>query len=640
MNYILYFDWSALVVFLVIFINMLFKKTIRTKKSDAFLLLVAVSFVSDALDLATAYMIRYSDQVPLAVNNIFNVLYLLMFNATALLFFIYVLTLTDKAQRLTRKRWLMIFIPYGISTILITTSPLTHAVFYFDENLAYMHGAPIYLLYVIAESYLLASFVLTIANRHIMTKEQAFSTYFFLGGSIIAVFVQMIIPELLIVQFASAITIQLIYMTLQNPEDYYDRFAGTLNKKAFITVLKEKSSSKKSVDIVAVKIFDINYLSHALGFENSDKIIAKVIEKLLGASGKLMFFKLSHAKYAFVADPDKEIFSTLPGIIEKLFSVPFEYEGLSISLSASTCCISQPEIAKNPEDVISLIDYYLEIKSLEGSGNVMWAETDVLREHEREEILLNLMREALANDGFYVVYQPIYSADDKDFTDAEALVRLKSTDTLGFVSPEEFVPLAEKNGLITQMGDIVVHKVCAFLADGKPEKLKHVNVNLSVVQCMQEDLHERLTAIIDRYGLDRDLIRFEITETSAAYSSEVLTNNMNKLISNGMQFAMDDFGSGFSGTGYLIDYPFATVKIDKHIVWEAFKNEKAMSVLKNTVKMIKEMKMSIVAEGIETQQYADTLIEMGCDLLQGYLYSRPITSDRFVEFLEKDYCEK
>lgn len=637
MRYVLYLDWAALVVFLIIFINMRFKKTIRTGKSDMFRALLIMSCASTVLDIASARLIECSAVVPLWLNYPVNMLYFLTLNVSAPIFLEYVLALTGKLQRFPGRRRLLLFVPYALSALMILTSPLTHAVFYFDADGSYSHGAMLYLLYVIAEGYLLVALAHTIANRRVMTPEQAVSSCCFLVGSMAAVLIQMLVPGLLITQFAAAVTILLIYMTLQNPEDFFDSSTGAFNRRAFLTVFAERAAGERPIDIAALRVYDIDYLSHTLGSENADNILKLVITQLQSLTGDAMLFKISHTKYAFLAEHDRHIFDSLPGQIEALFSRPFDYDGLSISLSAPLCCISYPEIAKGPDEALSMIEYYLEVKAVDslGSGSVMWAEKQVLEGHAREEDLLNQMREALVGGGFYVVYQPIFSVADGEFTDAEALVRLKTSPELGYVSPEEFIPLAEKNGLITQIGELVVRQVCEFLAESKPAGLRHVNVNLSVVQCMQEELHERLIGVIDSCGLNHELISFEITETSAAYSSEVLRNNMNRLIAQGFEFALDDYGSGFSGTGYLIDYPFSIVKLDKHIVWEAFKRSRAMSVLKHTVSMIREMGLCLVAEGVETQAQAQTLSAMGVDLLQGYLYSRPISPEELISFLER-----
>lgn len=632
MNYILYLDWGALVIYIVILMNFLFKKTIQTRKTDAFFLLLAVSMLSTLFDILSALMLERPQLVPLSLNYLASILYFLIFNITAPIFLQYILTLCNRLSPFRPRRRLAIFLPYLLCAAIIILTPITKGVFYFDDELIYRHGKQLYFLYGVAESYLIGAFWVTLKNRRILSREQRISAYCFMAGTVAAVFIQMLIPKVLITQYASAIAVLLIYMTLQNPADYYDANSESLNRKAFIAVLDEHISSKKAVSAVAVHISDIDHLNRTLGFESVDKIVAVIISEFKEIAGECMFFRLSHTKYAILADAERHIFDFIPERISSMFARPRQIDGLSLSMSASICCISIPETAKTSEEAISMIEYYLEIKAKEGIGTIMWAEADILSGHAREEALLAALREAISSDGFDVVYQPIYSVKQERFTEAEALVRLRSTEELGYVSPEEFIPLAEKNGLIQAIGSMVIHKVCRFLSEEAP-LLSHININLSVIQCIQDDLPERLLSVIDEYRLSHEILSFEITETSAACSSDTLRRNMSELIASGIDFYMDDYGSGFSGIGYLVDYPFSVVKLDKHIVWEAFKSDKAMSVLKNTVKMIREMKMRIVAEGVESAEQAEELMAMGCDYLQGYLYARPLNAAALLDFL-------
>ena len=170
-----------------------------------------------------------------------------------------------------------------------------------------------------------------------------------------------------------------------------------------------------------------------------------------------------------------------------------------------------------------------------------------------------------------------------------------SDEEYGVISPEEFIPLAEKNGMILEIGMYVFREVCSFIKTHRIWEygIETIDVNLSVVQCMQEKLYETLLAIMDEYGLDYHYISLEITETAAIVSRETLEQNMHQLTSRGMRFFLDDYGTGFSNTATIIEYPFHTIKMDKTIVWSAMENTKAMHALKYSMAMIKAMQMNV-----------------------------------------------
>lgn len=220
---------------------------------------------------------------------------------------------------------------------------------------------------------------------------------------------------------------------------------------------------------------------------------------------------------------------------------------------------------------------------------------------------------------------------------SEALIRMKDPE-LGYVSPEEFIPLAESNGMIIEIGEIAFRKVCEFMKSGQAQALgvKYIEVNLSLLQCVQEQLSDRLMEIMAEYGIPPEEINFEITETAGLANYDALLKNMNCLISKGVTFSMDDYGTGFSTANYLITLPMDIVKIDKSILWPAMENEEAFVILKHTVEMLKSLKKRIVVEGVETREMAKLLIDMGCDYLQGYYYQKPIPADKYLEFLKEN----
>ena len=306
-----------------------------------------------------------------------------------------------------------------------------------------------------------------------------------------------------------------------------------------------------------------------------------------------------------------------------------------MTLKPYICVVNYPDFVATAEDVRDAIEYSLTDIAPKQEGGVVMASTVSLDAKRRESKIIHIMKNAIAEESFEVYYQPIYCVETKSFISAEALLRLKSEE-FGFIGPDEFIPLAERTGMIVEIGEIVVHKVCEFLKSNEATKLgiEYVEVNLSVVQCMQDNLAERMISIMRNYSISTNQINFEITETATA-NDDALRSNMKQLIDVGSSFSMDDYGTGFSTATYLISLPMDIVKIDKSILWSAMKNEEAFTILNHTVQMLKALKKKIVVEGVETQEMADILTEMGCDYFQGYFYSKPIPPDQFLQFMRE-----
>ena len=202
--------------------------------------------------------------------------------------------------------------------------------------------------------------------------------------------------------------------------------------------------------------------------------------------------------------------------------------------------------------------------------------------------------------------------------------------------PGKFIPIAEENGQILQLGDRVFEKVCQFLKqiDTRKYGLHYVEINLSVVQCEKQDLAQRLISIAQKYQVDPGFINLEITETASISARMTLLENMKRLIDYGFSFSLDDFGKGESNLMYIVEMPVSIVKLDMDMSKAFFKTPKAKQVVRAVVSMAHSMGLKVVAEGIESKEENQVISQEGIDYIQGYYYSRPLPLDAFIEFLE------
>lgn len=175
----------------------------------------------------------------------------------------------------------------------------------------------------------------------------------------------------------------------------------------------------------------------------------------------------------------------------------------------------------------------------------------------------SIIENAITHKLFKVYYQPIYSIKDKHFNSAEALIRLFD-DKYGFISPELFIPAAERSGAIHRIGAFVLDEVCRFISseDFKKLGIDYIEVNLSVAQCMRNDLSEEILDIMKRHNVSSESINLEITETAASYSQENLVENMNELSASGIGFSLDDYGTGYSNMDRVSSMQFDIIKLD------------------------------------------------------------------------------
>ena len=239
--------------------------------------------------------------------------------------------------------------------------------------------------------------------------------------------------------------------------------------------------------------------------------------------------------------------------------------------------------------------------------------------------LKDLLSHAMKEHKFEIYYQPLYNVCDGNFTEAEALLRLRDRDG-SFVSPEEFIPVAEQCGMIADIGDFVLDGVCKYIRAMQKcsVDIDSISVNLSVVQLMQDDAVPRLMDIIRRNGISPNRILFEVTEGTLVSDYELISAKICEMNEKGIQFALDDFGTGYSNITHVIDLPFDVVKIDKSLIWDSVRSRRCNIMIRELTKTFKDINLSVIAEGVETKEHDDFVRQCGCDKIQGFRYAHPM----------------
>lgn len=248
----------------------------------------------------------------------------------------------------------------------------------------------------------------------------------------------------------------------------------------------------------------------------------------------------------------------------------------------------------------------------------------------RQKGMARSLRTAVQNDQLELYYQPVVDREG-DVVGAEALLRWKHP-TRGFVSPAEFIPVAEENGLMPALGAWVLNSTCRTLArwqdDPELSELR-LGVNVSVEQFKDDGFERFVLETLAVQGVDASKLTFELTESVVISDHEKMVPCMNRLRATGIRFAIDDFGTGYSSLSYLRTLPFDDIKIDRSFVHEGLDTPRGNALVQSIVKIGQDLGMTVIAEGVETQEQYALLRSSGCHKFQGYLFSRPIPRDDF-----------
>ena len=232
-------------------------------------------------------------------------------------------------------------------------------------------------------------------------------------------------------------------------------------------------------------------------------------------------------------------------------------------------------------------------------------------------------------------YQPQINVNADSIDGFEALIRWDSPE-LGYLPPLKFIPIAEENGFIITLGEWILRTSCTYIKmlNDRIQANYKISVNISVIQLLQDDFAKIVKNILEKTGLDASLLELEITESVIMESAKVITKKIAELREIGVRIALDDFGTGYSSLSYVKSLPITTLKIDKIFVDDIKNSDSNTNVTDTIIDLGHKMELTIIAEGVETEAQLAYLIENGCDVIQGYLYSKPLPEKE----LEKWIC--
>jgi diguanylate cyclase (GGDEF)-like protein len=480
----------------------------------------------------------------------------------------------------------------------------------------------------------------TIRNRDSLKFGQIMGMVSVTVGNLFSVIFQMFHPNQLITSFAVSMALLVIYMSIQDVDNYVDPLTRAFNQQAFEDTLSGFVKTRNPFTIVTVKLQDFRKVNETAGIVAGNRILEMIASRLRNIVGKENLFYNSGTRFTVLIHDKGMDENSIISQIKFDLRREFQVGDIELRLRPQLIVVRYPDHGKTSFELEDAITYCMRQLEKSNTQEVIYADSLILKQVKRNADMDRIMREAMHNYGFKVFYQPIRDAATGEYHSCEALLRLYDED-YGFISPEEFIPRAEKSGLIIEIGEYVFEEVCKTIRSRKFEELgiDYVEINLSAVQCIQRDLRDKLQIIMKRYHVKPEMINLEITETAAVSSSEQLLDFMNVMLHGGIRFSLDDYGSGLANMNYLLMYPFNIVKLDKMLIWKAFSQERALVALKYTIEMLKELNYDIIAEGVETKEQADGLAAMGCDKFQGFLYSKPIEKDEFVDFIRKNKAE-
>lgn len=606
-------------------------KTLRRMNEVAFSVLLLSVFSCIVMDISSIIALRNQEKIPLVVTNFICKFYLLTIINVAYSLLIYTLIEVYRRRKKLFRFFLFYLLPLLAGIWIYVTNPIYS---YMNEREIYTYGICVNATYGIALTYLLICLGYILRFHRQINRNRLVSICFLIIAWFITALLQFMHNEWLLVGFAMSLAVTFMYLKLENPDVNLDGISGAFNSHAFASYLTYLEQGGSTYSFITVIIDDYRFIIETFGFKNS-KLLLREITSFLSKQEGARVFRSAESDFSVIFEQKEHMMTALSSIRQR-FTEPWKVASLSMKLSVSLCYMPDSQIISSIGDSYEIIRYFI-TENYKGKKNALTCIDFNAIEHKLAmDKTENALRFALANNTIQVFYQPIYSTEKNCYTCAEALVRIPDEDG-HFLSPDFFIPIAEQNGLIIQLGETVFEQVCSFIHENDlaAKGVDYIEVNLSVVQCIKESLAEDFKQIMDRYEIPYSMINLEITETAAINSKETLLSNMEALRALGVTFSIDDYGSGYSNLNYIIELPVQIAKLDKNLIWSYFENKKAMVAIDFSISMLRNLGLKLVAEGIETQEQLQEMFKLKIDYIQGYYFSKPLSGMEFLTALDK-----
>jgi len=420
----------------------------------------------------------------------------------------------------------------------------------------------------------------------------------------------------------------------------YDNLTGLPNRTLFQQLVEQAlTTARRNDDCGALLVIDLNRftsVNDTLGHEVGDELLCQVGQRFRGAlrdEDILARFGGDEFVVALFSIQKREHSGLVAEKLLAALDTPFVIESHALHISASIGIAIYPEDGVNTAMLLRFADVAMKRVQTNGESGYLFYSPEMNVRAKEQWQLEGELRQALSGSDLLLHYQPKVSLRSGRIVGAEALIRWSHPEH-GMISPGRFVPLAEETGLILELGNWVLEEACRQIRLWQDAGLDvvPVAVNLSARQ-FDEQLPKRLQATVERHGIPCALLKLEITESLLVRSPEKVVQIMNELAACGFTLALDDFGTGYSSLAYLKKFPITTLKIDRSFVIGVPGDENDCAIAQAIVTMGKQLRQEIVAEGVETREQMVFLRNLGCDQLQGYLFSPAIEAGAFAQML-------
>lgn len=423
---------------------------------------------------------------------------------------------------------------------------------------------------------------------------------------------------------------------------YYDDLTGLYNRNYFVRFLGEyvrnASETNNIVSVMIIDMDDFHKINDGLGIVVGDELVQQFAAFLKELCGENMIACHLHTDVfclAIYAPTEKTCPEAIYKAIQKRIREPFKISsGPELRVTVSVGVAEYPEAASTALELINCAEIVVFKSKDMGKNNIQYFNLHARNDFFNAIELENKLKKAVSNQNFILHYQPQYYAGNRKLRGVEALIRWEDEDS-HLISPATFIPVAEKNGSIISIGKWVVEESIRQYAVWRRQFGFPfiVSINISALQYKKDDFVDSILSVLNKYQVRPSEIELEITESVLIDDFQSVYEKLKILRDCGIRISLDDFGTGFSSLSYLKKLPIDTLKIDKSFIDTVMTDSATRVITESIINMVKSLGFDSIAEGVEDEKQYNYLHSIGCDVIQGYLFNKPLPAEEMASVL-------
>ena len=599
---------------------------------------LTVTFAAMLSNILSTFMLSGYILVPVWVTWAITTIYFILTPLMGMVYYLYAVSVLYEERPQLYRMILLGGIPGAVYTLLVLSNFFTKCLFDITANQGYEQGSLIFITYLIFYGYCAGCIVIAVRNRRYIDRHIYHILATFPVLAVIVIFFQQMYPNIILSGTAATCALLIIYLHLQNRQISLDYLTNVPNRQELLNMLDLllRRYPDKDFTLLVVSIRDFRQINNICGQHRGDAFLKQVCAFLCSAGPKENVYRYSGDEFAllFINDRGERVRQCVLDI-EARMKQPWQNQDYQFKLPVVMGVIRRSEYVKTLEEAVSYIEYAVSQAKTGRYGQICYCDQEMLEKLERRKKIIRILKEQLANHSVEMYYQPIYSVRTRQFLYAESLMRMNHT-SIGPVYPNEFIPIAEETGLIIELTYVILDEVCKYInrliEKGLP--MEAIHVNFSAIQFSQPDLSRKVLEIIQRNGTPMSAVKIEFTESTLAENPQVVTDFALEMRKHGIEMGLDDFGTGYSNIATVIRIPFGTIKLDKSLVWASIDNPTSALTIRHLVHAFRDLGMTVIAEGVETESQRQLVEDIGVEQIQGYYYSKPLSMEEMEAFLK------